>query len=38
MNAKKAKVWYEKAAEQGNLDGVNGLARLYRYGTGVRKD
>ena len=29
---------YEKAAEQNNLDGVNGLARLYRYGTGVRKD
>ena len=38
MNARKAKILYEKAAEKGDLDGINGLARLYRYGTGVRKD
>ena len=38
MNARKAKTWYEKAAAKDDLDGVNGLARLYRYGSGVRKD
>ena len=38
MNARKGKIWYEKVAEKGDLDGINGLARLYRYGTGVRKD
>ena len=38
MNARKAKTWYEKAAAKDDLDGINGLARLYRYGSGVRKD
>jgi len=36
-NARKAKVWYEKVAEKGNLDGINGLARLYRYKFGMKK-
>ena len=38
MNARKAKNWYEKAAAKSDLDGINGLARLYRYGSGVRKN
>jgi TPR repeat protein len=30
--------WYRAAAEQGNLDGVAGLAEMYAKGDGVEKD
>lgn len=30
--------WYRAAAEQGNIDGVAGLAEMYAKGDGVEKD
>ena len=37
LSAKKAIPWYEKAYAKGDVDAINGLARLYRYGSGVKK-
>ena len=30
--------WYKKSADQKDFEGMCGLARMYRYGTGVDKD
>src|ERR1700733_482286 len=35
---KGAVAWFGKAAAQGNLEAVDGLARLYEFGVGVEKD
>jgi TPR repeat protein len=34
----KARTWYERAAEQGNVDAMLGLAVIYGHGQGVPQD
>ena len=37
-NMEKAVEWYQKAAEQGNINAMNELANMYENGLGVDQD
>lgn len=38
VNFEKARMWYERAANQGNTDAMLGLAVIYGFGQGVPQD
>jgi TPR repeat protein len=38
VNFEKARMWYERAAKQGNTDAMLGLAVIYGFGQGVPQD
>lgn len=38
VNFEKARMWYERAAKQGNTDAMLGLAVVYGFGQGVPQD
>ena len=35
---KKAFNWMEKSAKQGNIEAIEGISKMYRYGIGTKKD